>query len=120
MENLSLDNLRTEISKCRRSASGHRLFPKALRHRLTLYALAQESSGTAICRTAKSLGVRDSLVYRWVRKDRRIPHKAPPQLVPVTVSAQPSPALTIYGPHGLRIENIDTDTLAKLWRILAH
>jgi len=94
-----------------------RRYPTALRRKLTTYIRAQLAAGgrqTAIC---EELGI-GSPTFKTLHREGN--GKTPRiRRVRVVESRTPSPTITVRGPGGLVIEDLDIDAVARLLRALA-
>ena len=88
-----------------------RRYPAPLRARLVSLVRAQPK--TSVASLARALDMAPQTLARMVAETRR--------MVPVQVIAEPatSSALVVRGPHGVVVEGLDIDGVAKLIRALS-
>ena len=96
--------------------------PPELRSRIVEYARLHREQGRPIGEIAAGLGLVESTVARWLRRERS-EGKAGFCSVAIVASeeapALPSPAaLRLVTPQGYRVEGLDVDTLAYLLQVL--
>lgn len=106
-----LSYLRKQISSVPRNNQGRRNFPAQLRSEIIIYTQAQELSGVSIERSALSLDIAGSVIRRWMAKGSQTP-KSP--LLPVTFVMPPVSKWTVFGPAGLRLEEMSLAAVAEL------
>jgi predicted transcriptional regulator len=77
------------------------------------YAQAQRAAGIPIEKIGEEVGVPWRTIRRWLSDARRGRFHA------VEIEAQPRAAVVVHGPHGIRVEGLDLDSVAELLRRLA-
>ena len=99
--------------------------PARLRLRIVAYALQCREHGEAVADIAGRLGLVESTLGRWLRRERaeeRVAAFRPVSIVPVA----PAPGdagsgaarLTLVTPGGYRVEGLDVESAAYLLRVM--
>ena len=114
----------------RRAATGRTpgsAYPSELRESARRYTALRRRGGVSIAKIAIELGISYETLWGWCRSDTRNRsrprrrgrivrvHVASPD-APALVANQSGPAVTVFGPCGIRIDGIDVATLAALMR----
>jgi hypothetical protein len=109
------------------SGRGRRTFDPVLQRQLRDYFRVREAQGANAEVVGRELGLSPGTLRRWRHLDSvQIPPAPsapnPPAFVPVTVTpieaSKPS-SLSLVGPHGVRVEGLNLETLVELLRRLS-
>ncbi len=99
-----------------------RRFPSALRSEAVEIAEDAARAGWDVRQVAQKLGLNAVTLKRWLERAQE-EERFPPTLRAVGV-VEPAPKerhfrVVVHGPNALRVEGLDLDDLAALWRKLA-
>jgi transposase-like protein len=120
-----IEALREELQACQGYGTGNR-YSDELKSRVLELMGDLRDSGISQRVACARLGLRTWRIGLW--QQARVAKPSAGQLVPVQVlptvrhQAEPrraQPCLSVEGPHGLRIEGLDVESLAELIRRLA-
>lgn len=105
--------LRQQLHASRRAGrDGYGRDAKALAVR---YAQGRQSEGVGLRAIADECGVAAATVRRWLAEPADTSAFMPIRVMPSAVTS----TVVVHGPAGLRIEGLDLEQIAELWRRLA-
>jgi hypothetical protein len=111
--------LAERIAAAQRRRRRGKVYPPELRRDIESYLRDRLGDGGSPYSVARELGISQTTLTRWKLQGRRDPGL--PHLRPVSVLPAPptfAGALSVHGPHGLRVEGLDLDAVAELIRRL--
>jgi DNA invertase Pin-like site-specific DNA recombinase len=99
----------------RAQGEGARGYPQVVRDAVVAYATGARSAGVTWADLATELGVSTVTLQKWCTE------KAAFRAITVAQdrSDMSGGSFVVHGPQGLRIDNVDIETLAELWRRLS-
>jgi len=96
--------------------------PADLRSRIVTYANACREQGRPVGDIAAGLGLVESTVGRWLRREAQEVRAGFRPVAIVASEDRPAPhpvgSLRLVTPHGYRVEGLDPETLAYLLQVL--
>jgi len=99
-----------------------RRFPVELRSQAVTITEDAVRVGWGEAQVAKELGVNAVTLKRWIERAQE-EERFPPALQPVAVveaaAERRQASVVVHGPSSLRVEGLDLDDLAALWRKLS-
>mgnify|MGYP000658954090 CR=1 FL=1 len=121
---IELTTLRAELEGCPRDRGGRRVYSATLAERAGRYAQFRRAKGVGLSAVALELGVWESQVVRWVKRQEGagfhevtvVEHepKSAVGLLAQRVGVQ-KPGLVIVSPRGFRLEGLTLTDLHELW-----
>ena len=105
------ESIQRAVSELGRRGRG-RSYPKALRAEVVEYALARRAVGIRIEAIGEELGMPWRTVRGWMPRVRAKRFRRIEVVVPR------GDGVVVHGPHGVRIEGLDLDSVAELLRRL--
>ncbi len=125
MKNADLEELQREILAARnRTAAGRGHVPPAVRDRAIKHVAERRAAGETLEALAQSLGLNLQTLKGWLQRQREsivASHAASLRAVRVVAetTAPGARRVTVWGPRGLRIDDLSLDDVAELVRRLA-
>jgi len=114
-----ISRLRSRIEETKKNAAGRRVFDERVRAAVVDLAGDWARSGKPRVELGRRLGLRESTISWWLKRDSKRAKPAP-KVVPVEIveDASRGSALVVVLPGGARVEGLKVDDVVELVRKL--